>query len=44
MPQAQRTTQKLWDSGARGLLITGWPYEQQSGSSQTDDGFEACTP
>jgi hypothetical protein len=39
MPQAQRTTQKFWQSGARGLLITGWPY-QASG----DDGFEACVP
>lgn len=44
MPQAQRTTQKLWESGARGLLITGWPYQQLPSSSQTDDGFEACTP
>ncbi|HEX4421027.1 MAG TPA: hypothetical protein VH165_24085 [Kofleriaceae bacterium] len=35
MPQAERTTQKLWESGARGLLVTGW-----TGS----DGFDACVP
>jgi hypothetical protein len=35
MPQAERTAYKFWKSGARGLLISGYP---------TNDQLDACTP
>jgi hypothetical protein len=44
MPQAERTTQKLWQSGARGLLITGWPYAKLNAADPAHDNLEACVP
>lgn len=37
MPQAERTTLKLWQSGARAYLVTGWP-------AFPADNLDACVP
>jgi len=37
MPQSERTTLKLWQSGARAYLVTGWP-------ASPADNHDACVP